>query len=606
MILILRRIALNLCYPKSYLSLALFILLALSPIIIRNPFFAEILIMTIIYAALSSSWNLIGGYGGQLSLGHATFFGIGAYTSTLLYLNLGISPWLGMLVGGVIAAIFSALIGYPCFRLRGPFFALATIALAEVLRMLALYWRSLTQGGVGLLIPYKPEFRNLLFGDKTSYAYVALAFLGVVVLATVIIENSRLGYYLVAIREDEDAAETLGVNSTQCKLIALAISAFFTAMLGTLYAQYVLFIDPDIVFPLALSIHFALLAIIGGVGTVAGPVLGAVLLTPLDAFLRGWLGALYAGLGFIVYGILLIVVVILLPEGIIKWLREKIKPVLNKLPVIKPDAFLLKEPLEEKVPALAKSYYEKNGIVLLGVKNVSKYFGGLAAVNDVQFNIREGEILGLIGPNGSGKTTMFNLITAFLPLNSGIIEFKNTKISHFKRPSKICSLGIGRTFQLVKPFNNMTVLENVMVGAFCRSKNVEDVRREAIEIIEIVGMSDHKDYLASNLNVNYRKRLELARSLATKPEVLLLDEPMAGLNPKETEEMIALLKKISSRGITLLIIEHIMKAIMTLSDRIMVLHHGEKIAEGTPQEISKDQKVIDAYLGEEYVYATSG
>jgi branched-chain amino acid transport system permease protein len=606
MISTLTRIARNLCYPKSYLSLALFILLALSPITIRNPFVFEILIMTIIYAALSSSWNLIGGYGGQLSLGHAAFFGIGAYTSTLLFLNFGISPWLGMVGGGVIAAIFSAFVGYPCFRLRGPFFALATIALAEVLRMLALYWRSLTQGGVGLLIPYKPEFKNLLFGDKISYAYVALAFLAVVVLVTVIIENSRLGYYLVAIREDEDAAETLGVSSAQCKLIALAISAFFTAMLGTLYAQYVLFIDPDIVFPLVLSIHFALLAIIGGVGTVAGPILGAVLLTPLDAFLRGWLGALYAGLGFIVYGILLIVVVILLPEGIIKWLREKIKPTLNKLPVIRLEAFSLKEPLEEKAPALAKASYEKNGTVLLGVKNVSKYFGGLAAVNDVQFDIRKGEILGLIGPNGSGKTTMFNLITAFLPLNSGIIEFKNTKISHFKCPSKVCSLGIGRTFQLVKPFNNMTVLENVMIGAFCRSNNVEDVRREAMEIIEIVGMSDHKDYLASNLNVNYRKRLELARALATKPEVLLLDEPMAGLNPKETEEMIELLKKISSRGITLLIIEHIMKAIMTLSDRIMVLHHGEKIAEGTPQEISKDQKVIDAYLGEEYVYATSG
>lgn len=606
MISILTRIARNLCYPKSYLSLALFILLALSPIIIRNPFVVEILIMTIIYAAMSSSWNLIGGYGGQLSLGHAAFFGIGAYTSTLLFLNFGISPWLGMFAGGVIAAIFSAVVGYPCFRLRGPFFALATIALAEVLRMLALYWRSLTQGGVGLLIPYKPAFRDFLFADKISYAYVALAFLAVIVLVTVIIENSRLGYYLVAIREDEDAAETLGVSSAHCKLTALVISAFFTGMLGTLYSQYVLFIDPDIVFPLVLSIHFALLAIIGGVGTVAGPVLGAVLLTPLDAFLRGWLGALYAGLGFIVYGILLIVVVILLPEGIIKWLREKIKPTLSKLPVIRLEALSLKEPPEEKAPALAKASYEKEGTVLLGVKNVSKYFGGLAAVNDVQFDMRKGEILGLIGPNGSGKTTMFNLITAFLPLNSGIIEFKNTKISHFKYPNKICSLGIGRTFQLVKPFNNMTVLENVMIGAFCRSNNVEDVRREATEIIEIVGMSDYKDFLASKLNVNYRKRLELARALATKPEVLLLDEPMAGLNPKETEEMIELLKRISSRGITLLIIEHIMKAIMTLSDRIMVLHHGEKIAEGTPQEISKNQKVIDAYLGEEYVYATSG
>jgi len=238
---------------------------------------------------------------------------------------------------------------------------------------------------------------------------------------------------------------------------------------------------------------------------------------------------------------------------------------------------------------------------LFKAQSLTKYFGGLAAVKDVSFEIKKGEILGLIGPNGAGKTTIFNLITGFLSPDSGRIEFKGEEITGLRPPHKVCINHIGRTFQLVRPFNNMTVLENVMVGAFSRAGRAKEAREEATKVLDFIGLLWHSDSLASSLTLADRKRLELGKALATRPELLLLDEVVAGLNPREIEGIIGIIKAISNQGITLFIIEHVMKAIMTLSHRIIVVHHGEKIAEGTPAEISRDRRVIDAYLGEEYL-----
>ncbi|MEM2988566.1 MAG: ABC transporter ATP-binding protein, partial [Candidatus Bathyarchaeia archaeon] len=228
-------------------------------------------------------------------------------------------------------------------------------------------------------------------------------------------------------------------------------------------------------------------------------------------------------------------------------------------------------------------------------------FSGLVALKEVDFELRNGEILGLIGPNGAGKTTLFNVISGFFPPDEGSVNYKGKDLAGLK-PFNICKLGIARTFQVVKPFLNMKVLDNVIVGALSRTKDIKEAKDIALEKLRFVGMEDKKDSLASSLTLADRKRLEMARALATMPEVLLLDEAIAGLNPKETEEAVGLISKIREEGITVFIIEHVMRAIMSISDRIIVLHHGEKIAEGPPREIATDQRVVDAYLGEKYVF----
>ena len=238
--------------------------------------------------------------------------------------------------------------------------------------------------------------------------------------------------------------------------------------------------------------------------------------------------------------------------------------------------------------------------MLLQVKGLTKNFAGLMAVKDIDFHIQKGEILGLIGPNGAGKTTIFNMISGFLKPTRGNIFFNGGKITGFS-PPKICHLGVTRTFQLVKPLSQLTVLENVMVGVFSKIVNPEEARKEATKIIEFTGQLLQKDLKASGLPLGARKRLEISRALATRPELLLLDECMAGLNPHEISDAIELIGKIRKNGTTLIVIEHVMKAIMSISDRIVVINHGEKIMEGTPEEVVNDQEVIKAYLGEDYV-----
>jgi branched-chain amino acid transport system permease protein len=590
--------------PRIYVPGILLVVVGLMTLVIRHPFYINILALILFYAAASSAWNLVGGYAGQLSLGHAAFFGIGAYSSTLLYLRFGISPWLGLLVGGFAAVVFAVAISYPCFRLKGHFFTLATIAFAEVMRILSMHFDNVTNGGVGLVISFKPGIANFLFRDKAAYAFIAYVFLLLMIAISFWIERSRLGYYLSAVRDDPDAAEATGVNTARYKLVVMIISAFFTAAAGTFYAQYACFIDPDIAFSIHFSVHLAMVSIIGGMGTILGPIIGSFILTPLDAFLRGWLGGFSAGLSFGVYGLVLILVVIYLPDGVIKLLRRTLFPLIEKLPRAHlPEEMSL--PAAQVTSHAVSVHSEKENGPFFDVRNLNKHFGGITAVKDVSFQIHQGEILGLIGPNGAGKTTVFNLISGVLKPDSGSVTFQGREITHHRPPHRVVSEGISRTFQIVKPFKKMSVIENVMVGAFRNSRDVAEVVQKAEKTLAIVGLSRYRDQAASNLSIGDRKRLELGRALATESRLLLLDEVMGGLSPTEVGEMIQLLKSIAQSGVTLLIIEHVMKAIMTLSHRIVVLQNGGIIAEGRPEEIGTNPKVIEAYLGEEYLHVTS-
>lgn len=317
--------------PTFYLAI-LFVILAFVPQFVTNSFYLHNLIMIFFYASLSSAWNIIGGFAGQISLGHAAFFGVGAYTSTILYMKLGVSPWFGLLLGGIMAMLVAAVISYPCFRLRGPFFTLSTIAFGEVIYLLVSYFRELTNGAVGLLIPFKPGLMNLMFRGKTSYYYFALILMVLTILVCKKIADSKMGYYLFSLREDEEGAQAIGINATRYKLYAVMLSAFFTGIVGVFYAQYILFIEPKSVFSAEMSTQFALMSIIGGMGTVAGPVVGSFILTPLNEFLRTWLGGSFHGLHLAIYGLLLIVVVLIMPQGIVTWFKVKVHEIQLRVP----------------------------------------------------------------------------------------------------------------------------------------------------------------------------------------------------------------------------------------------------------------------------------
>jgi branched-chain amino acid transport system permease protein len=306
------------------LLIALAVLIVL-PVVVNHPYYREIIALIFLWSAMSGAWNIVGGYAGKFSLGHAAFFGVGAYTSGLLYVRLGVSPWLGMLCGMALAVLLALFIGVVTLRLKGKFFALCTIAFGQLIEILAVYLRSVTGGSEGLLIPFKPGILTLTSSSKLIWVYIFCGLMLLVYGVSRWIERSALGYWLSALREDEDAAEALGVNTLHAKLASISISAALTALGGSLFGQYFLWLEPGFVTSLDLSIQFSLFAIIGGMGTAIGPILGATLITPLQIFLRAASGTAASGISMLIYGLLLIVVVLFMPKGIAVEVRDRIR-----------------------------------------------------------------------------------------------------------------------------------------------------------------------------------------------------------------------------------------------------------------------------------------
>lgn len=589
----------NLRHPRVYVSLAVLSLLLLIPIGVNSPFVYHVFILICVLGALSTAWNLVGGYAGQLSLGHAVFYGIGSYAAVLLAMNFGITPWIGMMVGALISAVVAVIISYPTFRLRGPYFALATIAVLEVFRLLTIHFGSWTGGSAGLSVPLRVGLKWMIFREKWAYLLIAFALLLIALWVAWYIRQSRMGFYLVAVRESENAAHAVGIDTTQVKLVAAVISGVLTSVGGSFHAMYLTFIEPSAAFSLDLSIQIAMFALIGGMGTVAGPLAGTILVVPIAELARGWLGSFGSGTHGLIYGVILVIVVLSMPQGLVGKFGVRIRRWVELLPYIGHRA-----PAATFVKAAAVPRPE-NGTPILKAENLRKSFGGLKATENVSVTLHQGEILGMIGPNGAGKTTLFNQLSGFIRPDSGVVQIRLDNGSWVSpvSPNAFAHSGIGRTFQIAQPFAGLSVLENIMLGAFMHTKNRVEAELIAREVAALTELDSQLDIDARSLTVGGMKRLEVARALATRPRILLLDEVMSGSNPSDVQSAIQIVRRIRDSGVSVLLIEHLMQSIMALSDRILVVHLGEILISGSPQEVVNDPKVIEAYLGKEYLRA---
>ncbi|OZI51513.1 branched-chain amino acid ABC transporter ATP-binding protein/permease [Bordetella genomosp. 4] len=584
-------------HPKVYTSLILFLVMFLVPVIMGTPFWTNLFVLLFVYASLSVAWNIVGGYAGQLSLGHAVFYGIGGYTATLLTQNFGISPWIGMLTGAVISGVVAIVIAYPTLRLRGPFFALATIAILEVVRLLVIHEESWTGGSSGISLPLNIGWTWIVFREKINYVIIAFALFLFVVWVSWFIRKSRVGHYLIAIREREDAALAVGIHTVRVKILAAVVSAMLTSLIGTFHITYLTFVDPSSAFSLDLSIQIAMFALIGGLGTVGGPIAGTFLVLPIAELARGWLSSVGSGMHGLIYGLILVAVVLTIPRGLAGAFGPALGRLMARLPYLGTPKS--KPPMQH---GLAHTDTPHRGEPVLRAEKLFKSFGGLCATNNVSLQLNEREILGMIGPNGAGKTTVFNLLSGFLSPDKGSVTLrdKNGNWISCNTPDAFAHQGLGRTFQIAKPFTGLTVLENIMLGAFINTRDREQAEQIALSVAEQTDLLKYLNAEARSLTVGGMKRLEIARALATRPRILLLDEVMAGLNPTDIEKAIQMIKRIRDSGVSVLLIEHMMQATMALSDRIIVLNEGAVLVTGSPKEVVENPAVIEAYLGKEY------
>jgi ABC-type branched-subunit amino acid transport system ATPase component/ABC-type branched-subunit amino acid transport system permease subunit len=556
--------------------------------LVGSSYYQLMLTLVPIWAVLGISWNILSGYTGLVSFGHASFFGLGAYAVTIALVRWDVTPWLGIPLGMLVGAVAALIIGYPTFRLRGHYFALAMLAYP-----LALLYIFEWLGYQEVPLPMRRDAPAwyLQFSDFRVYVALALALMAAAMLVSLAIERSRFGMSLVALKQNEPAAEAAGIDTLAWKMRAIVLSGALAAAAGGLYAVVLLVVTPDSVFGVLTSAQALVVTLFGGVGTLWGPVLGAAILIPLSETLQAELGDVIPGIQGVVFGAAIIFVILLAPEGILWRLRDRLAR-----PRAAPAATEAEAPVVRPAPEAPR---QRSAAPILQVTGLSKSFGGLRAVQDLTFAVEEGGILGIIGPNGAGKTTLFNLLNGFLCPDQGRMTFAGRDLIGLK-PNRICRLGIGRTFQVVRSFARMSVLENVIVGAYAAAADGSDARALAQVALARVGLAGHADDVAGGLSNRDLRLMELARALAGRPRLVLMDEPLAGLGATAVEDMLSAIQSLAADGLTIVIIEHTMGAMVRLAHRFLVLNQGRLLAAGRPSEVTADAAVIEAYLGKKW------
>jgi len=572
---------------------ALYAVVSLS---VTNSYYQLVMTLVPVWAIFGLSWNLLSGYTGLISFGHAAFFGLGAYAVALGQIHFDLSPWVTIPIAAVIGGVAGLLIGFPTFRLQGHYFALAMLAYPLAI-LYVFEWLGLQE--VTLPIKRDNPIAYMQFADHRFYTLVALAMMLGTILLTRKIEQSRFGMALLAIKQNEAAAEAAGINTLAWKLRAVTLSGAIAGAVGGFYAVVLLVVTPQSVFGMLVSAQALTVAMFGGVGTVWGPVIGSVILIPLAETLNAEAGSRFPGIQGVIYGLAIISVILLAPEGLFWKVRDFLRKRSAPPVLAKPDAPDVPVASVAAAPARPKRSLG-TGDVVLEVRNLSRSFGGLKAVQDVSFKLRQNEILGIIGPNGAGKTTLFNLLNGFLRPGTGEILLDGREMSG-RKPHELCEAGIGRTFQIMRPFLRMSISDNVVVGAYVRARTDAEAKQLATDAIARVGLSDIADRIAGELTTKELRLMELARALAGQPRILLLDETLAGLGHDEANEVVAVIQRLARDGMTIAIIEHTMQAMVRLVDSFLVLDHGAVIVEGEPEAVTRDSRVIEAYLGKKWV-----
>ncbi len=577
------------------------IIISLFPLLVKNPYYLNVMAIVGLNSIIVVGLTLFIGYAGQISLGHAAFYGMGAYVSGVLSASYGISPLVSIPVALAVTALAALLLGIPTLKLKGHYMVMATLGFNIIVSVVLVEWEDITGGVSGFSGIPNLGFGSMVLENDRAYYYLAWGIFLVVVAGLFSMIHSRVGRALRAVKDGELAAGALGVNVAKSKLTVFVLSALLASLAGCIYAHYLTFISPK-TFNIFFSVELVAMVIIGGMGSIWGSLAGAAFLTPLPQLLH-----VFDDYKDLIYGAIFMGMLVKAPKGlagIVGGLFEKRKREIT-LPGTSPHP-------SYSPPAPSQSQ-QGSGEEILRVEGLTKRFKGVMALQGLSFSVNRGEILGVIGPNGAGKTTAVNVITGIEPPTGGRVFWKGEEITGLPSHS-IAAKGIVRTFQHVQVFSTMSVLENVLVGLHLQgacgvlstilglpkvSKEEAWLLERAWEMISLFGLEDKAHVRAGELPYGEQRRVVMARAFAADPELIFLDEPAAGLNTQETMELMELISYIHSLGKTIVLIDHDMDLVMGISHRVMVLNKGEAIAHGTPEEIQENPGVIAAYLGTE-------